>query len=296
MTISGKLISNEIDGNIIGSSVSGSIYGNNITGKLIDVPTIIVNPYGPEATALFNRMTEQPTTALKILIDKTISDLKTTGIWDITDKFHKWDLHTEQASLLDWKNSTHDASNVDSTFTPKYGLTTIQYVSYVDLNFVPANDCAYASLNDIGFSLDDLTGYQTLGPNFGSYDKANTTFLGFRTMEIAAVRPWLWLNAKSQKVWNSNGGINLYYSERKDSTTVRIYKSATTSTFGTAVSSAMTDNDIIIGGYIASGGNVAQKHSIDTATFWLGKSFTDDQRAAWYDIIDYWKANVGSTF
>ena len=287
MNISGKILSN---------TISGKLYGNSITGKFIDSPTIIVNPYGPEATALFARMTDQPSTALKELIDKTISDLKTAGIWDITDKFHKWDLHTEQASLLDWKNAVHDASNNGATFTPKYGVTTVQNVSYVDLNFIPSTDCTYATLNDIGFSLDDITGNQTLGPNFGSFDKANTSWLLFRTMEIAAMRPWLWLNSKAHKVWNYNGGINLYYCERKDNTTIRIYKDASTSTFGTSTSVAMTDNDIIIGGYIAPGGNIGAKNNIDTATFWLGKAFSDAQRASWYDIINYWKANIDSTF
>lgn len=297
MSVSGTIIPNSISGRLIGSPITSNLSGNSISGKFIDAPAIIVNPYGPEATSLFNRITAQPTTSLKQLIDKTITDLKTAGIWQITDKFHKWDLHTEQASLLDWKNSAHDATNMDgATFTPKYGLTTAQYVNYVDLNFIPSTDCIYATLNDLGFSIDDLTGNQTLGPNFGSYDKANTTFLGFRTMEIAAVRPWLWLNSKAQKVWNSNGGINLYYNERKDSTTVRLFKAATTSTFGTSTSVAMTDNNLIIGGYVASGGNIGAKNSIDTATFWLGKAFTDAQRASWYDIINYWKANVSSTF
>lgn len=296
MSISGRIISNSISGRLTGSSISGNLYGTGVSGRFIDAPTIIVNPYGPEATALFARMVVQPTTALKELIDKTISDLKTAGIWDITDKFHKWDLHTEQASLLDWKNSVHDASNMgNATFTPKYGVTTVQGTNYIDLNFIPSTDCVYGTLNDFGFSLDDLTGGATLGANFGSYDKGNTTFLGFRTMEIGALRPWLWLNTKTQKVWNGNGGINLYYNERKDSNTVRLYKSATTSTFGTAVSVAMTDNKIILGGYIASN-SLPLKYNIDTATFWLGKAFTDAQRASWYDIINYWKTNIPSTF
>ena len=297
MTISGTISTLNVNGSISVKNVTGKLNIPQVSGSITYSPTIIVNPYGPEAISLFNRMTIQPSTALKQLINKTINDLKTAGIWQLTDKLHKWDLHTEQASLLDWKNAAYDATNVDGAiFTPKYGVTTTQYVNYVSLNFIPASHCINGTLNDLGFSIDDLTGNQTLGPNFGSYDKANTTFLGFRTMEIAALRPWLWLNSKAQKVWNSNGGINLYYNERKDSTTVRIYKTATTSTFGTSTSVAMTDNNIIIGGYVASGGNIGAKNSIDTATFWLGKAFSDEQRAAWYEIINYWKANISSTF
>jgi hypothetical protein len=257
-------------------------------------PTFIVNPYSPEATALFNRMAIQPSTALKQLIDKTITDLKTAGIWQITDKFHKWDLHTEQASLLDWKNPAFDATCDGSPyFIPKYGVATISNESYINLNFIPAIDCQYASLNDMGFALDDLTGGYTPGPNFGSYDKANTTMLGFRTMEVGAKSPWLWFNTKSQRVWNSSGGINLYYNDRPNATDQRIYKSPTNSILGANTSVAMTDNNIILGGYVASS-SVVLKNSINTSIFWLGKSFTDEQRTAWYNIMDYWKANIGA--
>lgn len=298
LKFNGNIINKNPSGNITKNDVIGNIITKTIIGNINDVyiSPIAAPVYSTEATALFARMTVQPSTALKELIDKTIVDLKTAGIWQITDKFHKWDLHTEQASLLDWKNAVHNASNVGgAVFTPKYGVATVQNVSYVDLNFIPSIDCEFGTLNDFSFSLDDLTGSATLGPNFGSYDKANTTFLGFRTMEIAALRPWLWLNTKIQKVWNSNGGINLYYNERKDSNTVRIYKAPTVNTFGTSTSAAMTDNKIIIGGYVASGGNVL-RYNIDTSTFLLGKSFTDAQRTAWYDIINYWKVNITSTF
>lgn len=297
-----KLCSNIINGNpvgvITGKQVIGTVTNKNVTGGInsIYISPITEPTYSPEATALFARMTVQPSTTLKELIDKTITDLKTAGIWEITDKFHKWDLHTEQASLLDWKYAAQNATNVDgAVFTPKYGLATVQGANHIELNFIPATDCINGTLNDFGFSLDDLTGLQTLGPNFGSYDKANTTFLAFRTMEIAAVRPWLWLNTKAQKVWNSNGGINLYYNERKDSGYVRIYKSPTVSTFGAATSVSMIDNSLILGGYRYSNGNVG-RYNIDTSTLWIGKSFTEEQRTAWYNIISYWKANIGSTF
>ena len=294
MAISGTISTLNINGNVTANNVTGELNIPQVSGSITYSPTIIVNPYGPEATALFNRMTVQPSTALKQLIDKTITDLKTAGIWQITDKFHKWDLHTEQASLLDWKNPAHDATDDGSPyFIPNYGVATISNESYIDLNFIPSIDCQYASLNDMGFALDDLTGGYTRGANFGSYDKANTTFLGFRTMEVGAKRPWLWFNTKAQRVWNSNGGINLYYNDRPNATEQRIYKSPTNSILGANTSVAMTDNKIFIGAYAASNGG-AIKSSINTSVFWLGKSLSEAQRTALYNIIDYWKANIGA--
>lgn len=296
MTISGTISSLNITGNVSVNNVIGELDISQVIGSITYSPTIIVNPYGPEATSLFNRMTVQPSTALKQLIDKTITDLKTAGIWQITDKFHKWDLHTEQASLLDWKNSAHDATNMDgATLIPKYGVQTTQFANYLDLNFIPITDCENGTLNDLAFSLDDLTAEATLSYNFGSFNTTDTAFLGFRTMEIAATRPWLFINSKAQKVWNGNAGINLYYNERPNATQIFIYKSPSVYTVGTSNSLAMIDQSLVIGGNRYPNGGI-YKANISTSTFWLGKCFTSEQRTSWYEIVDYWKANISSAF
>ena len=293
MSISGRIISNSISGRLTGSSISGNLYGTGVSGRFIDAPTIIVNPYGPEATALFARMDVQPSTALKELIDKTISDLKTAGIWDITDKFHKWDLHTEQASLLDWKNAAVDSINYGATFVPAFGVSTVQGSTYLDLNFIPSINCENATLNDMAFSLDDITAEVTNSYNFGAYNKAGNSFLGFRTIEIGAVRPWMFINSLAQKVWNKNAGINLYYNERPNASQIYIYKSPTLFSLGNSNSTAMIDQSLVIGGNRAANGGVA-KYNISTSTFWLGRVFTPEQRTAWYDIISYWKTNISA--
>lgn len=293
-----NIINKNPSGDITRKEVIGSITQKSVLGDINDVyiSPIAAPIYSPEATALFARMTVQPSTALKELIDKTITDLKTAGIWQITDKLHKWDLHTEQASLLDWKNPAHDATNIDGAIlTPKYGLQTTAKVNYLDLNFIPITDCENGTLNDLAFSLDDLTAEATLSYNFGSFNTTDTAFLGFRTMEIAAVRPWLFVNSKALKVWNGNAGINLYYNERPNATQIFIYKSPSVYTVGTSNSVAMIDQSLVLGGnrYPNSG---VYKANISTSTFWLGKSFTSEQRTAWYDIINYWKTNIISTF
>lgn len=293
MSISGRIISNSISGRLLGSSISGNLYGTKVSGRFIDAPTIIVNPYGPEATALFARMDVQPSTALKQLIDKTITELKTAGIWQITDKFHKWDLHTEQASLLDWKNPAVDSINYGATFVPAFGVSTVQGSTYLDLNFTPSINCENATLNDMAFSIDDITGEVTNSYNFGAFNKAGNSFLAFRTMEIGALRPWMFINSVAQKVWNGNAGINLYYNERPNASQIYIYKSPTLLSLGNSNSTAMIDQSLILGGNRSANGGIV-KYNISTSTFWLGKTFTPEQRTAWYDIISYWKANISA--
>jgi hypothetical protein len=64
MTISGTITANNINGSISVKNVTGELNIPQVSGSITYSPTIIVNPYGPEATALFNRMTVQPSTAL----------------------------------------------------------------------------------------------------------------------------------------------------------------------------------------------------------------------------------------
>ncbi len=298
ITFKSNIINKNPSGNITRNKIIGSITKKNVIGNINDVyiSPIAAPIYSPEATALFARMNVQPSTALKQLIDKTITDLKTAGIWDKTDKFHKWDLHTPQASLLDWKNPAHDATNVNNSYLiGGYGLITFPSTNYLDLNFIPTEDCENASLNNMAFSIDDLASMHVVAANFGAYNKAGNSLLAFRTMEVGVRRPWLYLNTTSQKVWNKISVPDiLYYNERQDSFGVRIYKDGEgLGTYGSATSRGMIDNDLILGGHRSANGNV-NLYGIATSTLWLGKSFTTEQRVAWYEIMNYWKANAAS--
>jgi hypothetical protein len=206
----------------------------------------------------------------------------------------KWDLQTEQASLINWKNPLHTATNVNgSALTYKYGLHTTYLVNYLNLNFIPSTDCTLSSIDDTAFSIDDLTMEETLYYNFGSRDTTNTFSTAFRTLEIGALRPWAFVNAGTWKVWNGAAGAYLYYVQRNNSSTIQIYKAVNTSTSGTSASQGMPDQSLVLGGYRTSNG-IVTPYNISTSTFYYGKCFTPEQRASWYEIIDYWKANISS--
>ena len=99
--------------------------------------------YCAEAIALFARMDVQPSIALKQLINKTIVDLKAASLWTTChDLLYFFNLHTEQASLLNWINTSYNATKVGSpTFTPKIGITTASATtSYLNCNYNPANN------------------------------------------------------------------------------------------------------------------------------------------------------------
>lgn len=254
--------------------------------------------YDADTVSLLARMAVQPSRALAELIDKTIIGLKTAGIWQITDKFHKWDLHTEQASLLDWKNAAHDATNVDGVdvFIPKNGLYT-DGTSYVDLNYIPTIDSIYGSLENLALSLDDLTGIPTLSFNFGAYGTDVKIGTLVRTNVDIYKRIWALINTTSTwKTWNSIVAAgNLYIVDRPNLTTLYIYLQDGRWTYGNSLALGLPDNKLIIGGYSNANASVA-RYPINTSVLWMGASLTEEQRAAYYDIINYWKANIGSTF
>lgn len=311
MALIGRISDKRVFGTLNEKRISGNIKLQDKEGK-ITYPYLInpydstVSPYCEEATALFTRMAVQPSVGLKELIDKTIIDLKDAGIWSITDKIHKWDLHNEQASLLDWKNAAHNSFVAAGTplFTPKYGVQTKgleeaveENRSWIDLNLIPSTDCIYGSLNDMAFSLDDLVGTLILSFNFGAKNTSNNSYILFRTKESdAANRPWLYLNSALQRVYNNAGGIKLYYNVRPNATEIRVYQNATTYQLGTGNNSVgMVNQSLVLGGNREYNGAI-NRYGISTSTFWMGSQMTAEQIVSWYDIINYWKANIGSAF
>ena len=294
------------------AEVSGVMGATAITGTLARNVSIYANiflrelvTYCPEAVKLLNAMNIAPTKALMDLIDITIMDLKAAGIWAITDKFHRWDLHTGQASLLDWKNPAHHAVAGAGTplFTPKYGVQTKGLEeplegnrNWIDLNFNPLADCQAGSLNSIGYSLDDLVGTAVTSFNFGAKNTANNSWLMFRTKESDGVnRPWMYANSILQRVYNNAGGIKLFYCERNSSTTIRLFQTNALFQQTVSPSVAMINQRLVLGGYREYNGGV-NRYGISSSIFWLGASMSDVQRIAWWNIMNYWKANLPQTF
>jgi len=255
--------------------------------------------YCAEAVALFARMEEQPSTALKELINKTIIDLKTSGIWDKTDKFHKWDLHTDQASLLDWKNPELDAEVVGTnvTFTPASGVLTSS-TGHIELNYNPSTDATSFTLTDAAFSLDDVSELDTSSFNFGAYNTtSNIDVILFRTfvnIDATYFRPLLYMGNQASFYWTNRlkGSYYTWYCEKPTTTTLAMYSDSTTYATSTSKTfTTMVNQNLVLGGYRGPNGNVARV-PINTSLFWIGGKFTSEQRVAYYNIISYWKEHI----
>jgi hypothetical protein len=111
-------------------------------------------PYEPEAYALFARMDEQPRTKLKRLINEVIKYLKIVDIWNYLDCYQSYNLHTQQASLLNWKQNKYNASIVNSLTWQQYvGFTGDGMSKYINNNFNPYNTGSLYQKNNSHFGI-----------------------------------------------------------------------------------------------------------------------------------------------
>jgi hypothetical protein len=103
----------------------------------------------PEALALFSAMAVEPNQSRKVLINKTIKDLKDAGIWDKLDHMCIYAAHDEVSSLRDWKSLTRVSTRVSSpTFTLDVGFAGDGLTQRLDMGFNPTSHGVNYKNND----------------------------------------------------------------------------------------------------------------------------------------------------
>ena len=111
-------------------------------------------PYEFEAVSLFDRMDEQPSDGLKTLINTTIKDLKDEGIWYKDDVRYQFNLHTQQASNLNWKgNNNFNITAVNSPVWIQFSGYTGATGTYLKTNHISSNHGKYYQLYDCGIGV-----------------------------------------------------------------------------------------------------------------------------------------------
>lgn len=93
--------------------------------------------YTPEASALFARMSVQPDSTRKRLIDNLITSLKSNNLWTKLDAFYVFASHDSQASLLNWVAVNNCVAVNSPTFTTDRGYTGDGTTSYLNTQINP---------------------------------------------------------------------------------------------------------------------------------------------------------------
>ena len=112
-----------------------------------------------ESLALFARMTVQPSTAQKIVINDTIKALKNAGIWDLLDVFVLLHSHNTQSTYLNWKANQSNGTPTNSPVFTAFEGTTTASGKYISTNFIPNANTKYQLNNAMyGIYTNSLTG------------------------------------------------------------------------------------------------------------------------------------------
>lgn len=115
--------------------------------------------YCDEALLIFNRLTgEQPSTALKQLINEVISYNKEDGTHQLADCYYIRGVHTAELACQNWAKNAHNSTLVNSPlFTPKKGIKG-NGSAYINNNYKPFSHSVNYQLSNatIVFMVDEL--------------------------------------------------------------------------------------------------------------------------------------------
>jgi lysophospholipase L1-like esterase len=140
-------------------------YGNSMIS--IDNAIIIKrNPYSNKSLELFARMDSTPPNDLKEDINMWYDSAMYYKITDSCDRSYAFNVHTEQAALIDWIDyDTASAINLPS-FTSREGYWTNGVDNYIDLNYTPSIDACKYTIENASLSIytttDSINSNQTL--------------------------------------------------------------------------------------------------------------------------------------
>lgn len=263
-----------------------------------------MNAYADETLALIARMTEEPTTALKDLIDKTIKDLKSTGIWDRIIQFSKCNLHNDADSRLNWKGE--DFTLLPSkggliSHTPKLGYL-IGTGYYLRSGLVPSEQIAAGTIDedDACFGIDRIAaGLPSTYSISGAWNTASNRYQltlysidGYRRYISGVVLNW-GSGTNSLREEASETADGMVYGERIGSMNYG-YGNGVLKYLNDTITSTSNCSRELYYGALNNGGKPDFYDNGYIRSIVVGKS--TEKAKELYDICKYFNDNVGDTF
>lgn len=249
-----------------------------------------VSPYSAEATAYFAAMSSQPTETQKAAINARIAAIKaTTGLWDKFDVLCFYDIHTEQAALINVKYpaGAFNQTNNGTTFTAFSGFKGGGAGQFIDSNYVPATNKINASQHS--FSMGLWVYYSAGGidrADCGVMSTTNTLLHSFRTSNSAMGA----INTGTPVSAAVDGAIGLTVVSRTGnlgSPRIDLFRNTSTSLANnTAACGDLPDLKISICASRTSDTGALNPTSRGIKAFFIAAGFTGDDVAALYAAIN----------
>lgn len=238
-----------------------------------------------ETTALLARMSVQPSSGRKSIINNLIGSLKTAGLWTKLDFLYLIAAHDAQAARLNWKAAAYDITlSGTPTFLTDRHYATDGSTNYLTTNYQPSSNGAQWTLNSAQLSVwvRDAT---TTSSGSGFSNSSNDT----------TVNP----NNGSQYVGRVNGSAALSLSgattsvgltgfDRPDASNLTGYRNGASLGSGAAASTALTAGVLRLGSNSVS--SFAHQYSAAAA----GAHLTASEHLALYNALQTYMTALGA--
>jgi len=270
----------------IGTTQYSNIYiGTSQVNKVYQGTIEVYSNLESETVSLLARMSSQPTNSLKLLINKTIKDLKDAGIFSKLDVFYIRGLHTEQASHLNWVKNAHNSTNINSCpWVAKQGFTT-GTTKKLDLNYNNTQKVNYNQCTD--FSIGQMV--------YNKPNVASSSVIGGSTanglINYGSSARWYYYSSATYAAYSGNTTEGQFMS-LNSSPNGSLYRKFFRD--GSYVSEYSTASNVASNG---SNYNEIYNSTLNgTKAFFLGGSLSNSQHTTLYNILVYFYNNVGGTF
>lgn len=184
-------------------------------GMVADVPVV-----DPDAQAIIDAMTVTPSASRQSLINKTVKDLKTAGVWDKLHYLNVLAAHHNQAARIDWTNPTRVATAVSSpVFTADVGYHSAGAGSYLNTlyNFagMTASHGFTGKLTNEAVNIQYVGGLHatnvstsrvSVGENGGIYGNLASDYLALRPVPADGDLPFT-VQRNGSKIENYTNGV-----------------------------------------------------------------------------------------
>lgn len=210
------------------------------------VRTATAVPLSAEATALFARMTTQPTSARQTLINNAIVSLKTAGVWSKLDALYVTAAADAQAGQRNWIADAFNLSPTSSpTFTADRGYAGNGSSSYLDTNFNTSTGVNFTR-DSASWSVFSRSS-AALVPD-GNFSTPNGTTLAGNGDGAPGNAAWR-INGPSETAPVNADGSGLYSAVRTASATTALYKNGSLLQASSQTSAAPLNTTLLLGAF-----------------------------------------------
>ena len=246
--------------------------------------------YGAEATALFARMSVQPDSTRKTLIDNLCNALVSAGVWAKLDCLYVTAAHDAQAARLNWVSSSYNVvAGGSPTFTTDRGYTGDGVGATLSSTFNPSTSPSpkYAQDNAIMFAWvgTDVTASTQIdcghSPTLAFICSHNTTSTPRMRISVAT---------NAAPTLPANTGVGLLAALRTSSAGMDGYKNATALS-NTAATSTGVGNGVFS---MLCANGAANFSARTVAASGLGSALTPTEYGNFYSALSTYMVAIGA--